>query len=99
MSKGPGTVQRGIATLIEAEPSGAWAYEELSALIYGTTVTRAQRSAIGRALAAMQLPGTWRVRQATFVNDLRFWLFDPCRLEAFSWFEEEKRRARLSSGK
>jgi hypothetical protein len=52
MSKGPGTVQRAIAALIEAEPSGAWAYEELSGLIYGTTVTRAQKSAIGRALAA-----------------------------------------------
>ena len=31
----------------------------------------------------MRLPGTWEVWQASFQNDRRFWLFDPCNLE--SW--------------
>ena len=62
----------------------AWAYEHLAERIYGTArFTRAQKNAIGRALAAMRLPGTWAVRQAGFNNDRRFWLFDPCRLD--SW--------------
>jgi hypothetical protein len=84
MSKGFGKVQRMIAALIRAEPDGAWAYEHLTERIYGTThFTRAQKNAIGRALAAMRLPGTWAVYQASFTNDRRFWLFDPCNLE--SW--------------
>jgi hypothetical protein len=84
MSKGPGKVQREIAALIEAEPYGAWPYEELAALVYGGSgFTLAQKSAIGRALKAMRLPGTWTVMQASFCNDRRFWLFDPCRLD--SW--------------
>ena len=84
MSKGFGKVQRSIAALIRAEPDGAWAYEHLAARIYGTDrFTRAQKNAIGRALAAMRLPGTWEVWQASFQNDRRFWLFDPCSLE--SW--------------
>jgi hypothetical protein len=77
-------IQRTIAALIKAEPDGAWAYEHLVERIYGTArFTRAQKNAIGRALAAMRLPGTWAVRQASFNNDRRFWLFDPCRLH--SW--------------
>ena len=84
MSKGSGKIQRTIAALIRAEPDGAWAYEHLAERIYGTArFTRAQKNAIGRALAAMRLPGTWAVYQASFNNDRRFWLFDPCRLE--SW--------------
>ena len=84
MSKGFGKIQRTIAALIKAEPDGAWAYEHLAERIYGTApFTRAQKNAIGRALAHMRLPGTWAVRQASFNNDRRFWLFDPCRLE--SW--------------
>ena len=84
MSKGFGKVQRSIAALIRAEPDGAWAYEHLTERIYGTNrFTRAQKNAIGRALAAMRLPGTWEVWQASFQNDRRFWLFDPCNLE--SW--------------
>ena len=84
MNKGFGKIQRSIAALIRAEPDGAWAYEHLTERIYGTDrFTRAQKNAVGRALAHMQLPGTWEVRQATFRNDRRFWLFDPCNLE--SW--------------
>ena len=84
MSKGFGKVQRMIATLIKAEPDGAWAYEHLTERIYGTArFTRAQKNAIGRALARMRLPGTWAVFQASFTSDRRFWLFDPCRLEAW----------------
>ena len=84
MSKGFGKIQRSIAALIRAEPDGAWAYEHLTERIYGTDrFTRAQKNAIGRALAAMRLPGTWEVWQASFQNDRRFWLFDPCNLE--SW--------------
>jgi hypothetical protein len=84
MSKGCGKVQRAIAALIRADPDGAWAYEHLAERIYGTArFTRAQKNAIGRALAAMRLPGTWAVYQASFNNDRRFWLFDPCRLEAW----------------
>ena len=84
MSKGFGKIQRSIAALIRAEPDGAWAYEHLAERIYGTDrFTRAQKNAIGRALANMRLPGTWGVWQASFQNDRRFWLFDPCNLE--SW--------------
>jgi hypothetical protein len=82
MSKGPGKVQREIAALIEADPDGAWAYEELGRLTYGWA-GRPQKSAFGHALKTMRLPGTWTVMQASFRNDRRFWLFDPCRLE--SW--------------
>ena len=83
MSKGFGKIQRSIAALIRAEPDGAWAYEHLTERIYGTALfTRAQKNAIGRALAHMRLPGTWTVMQASFNNDRRFWLFDPCSLEA-----------------
>jgi hypothetical protein len=84
MSKGFGKIQRSIAALIRAEPDGAWAYEHLTERIYGTPrFTRAQKNAVGRALAHMRLPGTWEVWQASFQNDRRFWLFDPCNLE--SW--------------
>jgi hypothetical protein len=84
MSKGPGRVQRAIAALIEAEPDGAWPYEELRVLIYGREGRyRANKSAIGRALTKMQLPGSWRVMQAVCFNDRRWWLHDPCRLEAW----------------
>jgi len=84
MSKGFGKIQRSIAALIRAEPDGAWAYEHLTERIYGTDrFTRAQKNAIGRALAAMRLPGTWAVYQASFTNDRRFWLFDPCSLEGW----------------
>jgi hypothetical protein len=84
MSKGPGKTQRAIAALIEANPGGAWPFEDLAKRIYGTALfTRAQKSAIGRALKTMRLPGTWAVWQASFQNDRRFWLFDPCSLE--SW--------------
>ena len=84
MSKGFGKIQRTIAALINAQPDGAWAYEHLAERIYGTTLfTRAQKNAIGRALAHMRLPGTWAVWQASFNDDRRSWLFDPCNLE--SW--------------
>ena len=84
MSKGFGKIQRAIAAMIKANPDGAWAYEHLAERIYGTApFTRAQKNAIGRALANMRLPGTWVVQQASFNNDRRFWLFDPCRLEAW----------------
>jgi hypothetical protein len=54
MSRGPGKTQRAIAALIEAEPGGAWAFEHLTARIYGTSLfTRAQKGAIGRALKTM----------------------------------------------
>jgi hypothetical protein len=45
--------------------------------------TRAQKGAIGRALGRMRLPGSFAVLQASFQNDRRFWLFDPCNLD--SW--------------
>jgi hypothetical protein len=84
MSKGFGKIQRSIAALIRAEPDGAWAYEHLTERIYGTSrFTRAQKNAVGRALAHMRLPGTWEVWQASFRNDRRFWLFDPCNLETW----------------
>ena len=84
MSKGFGKIQRAIAAMIKAQPDGAWAYEHLAERIYGTApFTRAQKNAIGRAFANMRLPGTWVVQQASFRNDRRFWLFDPCSLE--SW--------------
>ena len=84
MSKGCGKVQRAIANLIRTDPDGAWAYEHLAERIYGTALfNRAQKNAIGRALARMRLPGTWTVSQASFQNDRRFWLFDPCNLD--SW--------------
>jgi hypothetical protein len=84
MSKGFGKIQRAIAAMIKAQPDGAWAYEHLAERIYGTALfTRAQKNAIGRALANMRLPGTWGVWQASFNKDRRFWLFDPCRLEAW----------------
>jgi hypothetical protein len=84
MSKGFGKIQRAIAAMIKAQPGGAWAYGHLAERIYGTApFTRAQKNAIGRALANMRLPGTWEVRQASFQNDRRFWLFDPCNLD--SW--------------
>ena len=84
MIKGPGKTQRALAALIEANPGGAWPFEDLAERIYGTALfTRAQKSAIGRALKTMRLPGTWAIWQASFNNDRRFWLFDPCRLE--SW--------------
>ena len=83
MSKGCGKIQRAIGALIRAEPDGAWAYEHLAERIYGTALfTRAQKNAIGRALARMRLPGTWAVMRAVCQNDRRFWLFDPCNLEA-----------------
>jgi hypothetical protein len=44
---------------------------------------RAQKGAIGRALGRMRLPGSFAVLQASFQNDRRFWLFDPCNLD--SW--------------
>ena len=79
MSKGPGRVQKAILALIEAEPDGAWPYEELCARLYGGWgFTRSQKCAIGRALATIKLPGTWIVQQTVFTNDRRFWLFDPC---------------------
>jgi hypothetical protein len=31
----------------------------------------------------MRLPGSFAVLQASFQNDRRFWLFDPCNLD--SW--------------
>jgi hypothetical protein len=84
MSKGFGKFQCAIAVLSKAQPDGAWAYEHLAERIYGDALfTRAQKNAIGRALANMRLPGTWTVLQASFNNDRRFWLFDPCNLE--SW--------------
>ena len=49
MSKGLGKVQREITALIEAEPDGAWSYEERGRLIYGSA-GRPQKSAVGRAL-------------------------------------------------
>ena len=82
MSKGPGKTQRAIAALIEAEPEGAWPIEELARLIYGAG-GHSEKSAIGRALQTMRLPGTWVVMQASFRNDRRFWLYDPCELD--SW--------------
>ena len=93
MGKRPGKVQREIADLIEAEPDGAWSYEELARLIYGQddrpvlfgSRLRARKVAVGRVLSTMQLPGTWVVVQAVFFHDRRFWLYDPCRLE--SWRE------------
>jgi hypothetical protein len=84
MSKGPGKTQRAIAALVAAEPDGAWPFEDLAKRIYGTArFTRAQKGAVGRALSRMHLPGTWTVLQASFQNDRRFWLYDPCNLE--SW--------------
>ena len=75
MSKGPGKTQRALAALIEANPGGAWPFEDLAERIYGTALfTRAQKSAIGRALKTMRLPGTWAIWQASFNNDRRFWL-------------------------
>ena len=99
MSKGPGKVQREIAALIEAEPDGAWSYEELARLIYGQdgrpllfgSRLRARKVAVGRALSTMQLPGTWVVVQAVFFHDRRFWLYDPCRLESWRKISDSQR--------
>ena len=77
MSKGPGKLQRAITALIEANPDGAWAYEDLARAIYGRAGRyRAQKSAIGRAFKTMRLPGTWKVDR--FGGDRRWWLCDPC---------------------
>jgi hypothetical protein len=79
MGKGPGRRQRTIAALIEANPDGAWAYEDLCAVIYGKLpFTRAQKSGVGRALKSMRLPGTWTTGR--FSGDRRWWLHDPCNL-------------------
>jgi hypothetical protein len=99
MSKGFGKVQRIIAALIKAEPDGAWAYEHLTERIYGTPrFTRAQKNAIGRALANMRLPGTWEVWQASFQKDRRFWLFDPCSLESWRKITAGSHPANLQPG-
>jgi hypothetical protein len=99
MSKGFGKIQRSIAALIRAEPDGAWAYEHLTERIYGTSrFTRAQKNAVGRALAHMRLPGTWEVWQASFRNDRRFWLFDPCNLESWRKIASPCDRANLQPG-
>ena len=80
MSKGPGQVQRAISALIAAEPDGAWSFEQLCRLIYppGWLPNRAQKSAVGRALKRMSLPGTWRV--GSHFGDRRWWLHDECNL-------------------
>ena len=99
MSKGFGKIQRAIGTLIRAEPDGAWPYEDLAERIYGTArFTRAQKNAIGRALAAMRLPGTWAVWQATFRNDRRFWLFDPCSIDSWRKITGSRDPARFQPG-
>jgi hypothetical protein len=99
MSKGPGKTQRAIAALIEANPSGAWRYEDLAERIYGTALfTRAQKGAIGRSLSRMHLPGTWAVWQASFKNDRRFWLFDPCSLESWRKIAAGSHPANLQPG-
>jgi hypothetical protein len=69
MSRGPGRIQRSIAGLIAAEPDGAWSYEDLAVQTYGAA-TRASLSAVGRAIAGMTLPGTWRAARAG-VSDRR----------------------------
>jgi hypothetical protein len=97
MSKGLGRVQRTILALIEAEPNGAWSFEELCGLIYPTSEwvrpkgagrvrrPKAQLVAVGRALARMTLPGTWTTGGSS--GDRRSWLYDKCSLVS-----ERKRR-------
>jgi hypothetical protein len=48
------------------------------------TPTRAQLSAVKRALKRMHLPGTWRTGRA-WGRDRRWWLYDPRRLAADPW--------------
>jgi hypothetical protein len=79
MSKGPGKVQRAISALIAANPEGAWSFAELCRLIYRPGFpTRARKSAVGRAIKRMALPGTWRV--GSHDGDRRWWLYDECSL-------------------
>jgi hypothetical protein len=66
-----------IAALIEAEPDGAWSYDDLCAKIYKGAPNPARLSAVGRALANMMLPGTWTCGQC---DDRRRWLYDECNL-------------------
>ncbi len=75
MSKGPGRVQQAILAMIEAQPDGAWTFEDLCRLIYDDwKPTRAQLGAVGRAIRRMTLPGTWTIGGTW--GDRRSWLYD-----------------------
>jgi hypothetical protein len=94
-SKGLGRIQRVILALIEAEPEGAWPYEELCRLVYPGVIipTRSQLSAIGRALKP--LPGTWGpgYGDGNGSGRHRRWLYDEGSLEStrkahLSWHKD-----------
>jgi hypothetical protein len=81
--EGERKVQRAIAGLIKAEPR---ARGPTSTSPSGSTeppFSPWRKKSKGRALGRMRLPGTWTVMQAVCFNDRRFWLYDPCRLEAW----------------
>jgi hypothetical protein len=86
MSRGLGKTQRAILRLIaQAKPEDAWTFAEICERVYGDNIpTRAQLSAVKRALKRMHLPGTWRTGRA-WGRDRRWWLYDPRRLAADPW--------------
>lgn len=61
MSRGLGHVQRKLCDLMESAPEGAWSRTELCRIVYpdSPSVTRAQRTAVGRALRAMLTNSQW----------------------------------------
>jgi hypothetical protein len=96
MSKGLGKVQRAILALCENE-GGAWSTASLCDHVYHTPIEqwnrRAEKSAIGRAISRMKLPGTWVFERG---GGEEWWLHDPCNREsvekAFGNGEDNKSR-------
>jgi hypothetical protein len=100
MSKGLGKVQRAILTFCEREGE-AWPLDLLCVEIYrdGDTFTRAQKSAVGRAIKRMKLPGAWTFERIR--GDGRWWLYDPCNMDStlearqFVPYEDHEREASI----
>jgi hypothetical protein len=60
MSRGPGRIQREIATLIAGNQDDAWTISELCWRIYSRAATeKKHRVAVLRALREMELPPLW----------------------------------------
>jgi hypothetical protein len=80
MSRGPGKVQRAI--LAKCEDGQAWSLDFLCGRIYRTPgpASRLEKSAVGRAIARMTLPGTWVFGRVAGdgPGGGQWWLYDPC---------------------